>query len=239
MENLIKWNKKDYSLLRKEVNKFNRRIKELESFGRKILPEEIKYKDVKENIYSRKEFNRIIKQLEKFQERKSAEIKELESGEKISKWEYDVLKQNKKIAINRLSSDLIQKENENTNIKELNELKGTIKSIENLEKKSGKDFENTKQRLKKIGTSDFELKKAKTFQENFIKAMRNMGRREIVKFAKSFKNPIDFWNTIKDSNLADLDERYDIEKGIIQLSMDSDESYYYELEKLGIEYKRR
>lgn len=239
MENLIRWNKKDYSLLRKEVNKFNKRIKELESFGRSILPDKITYKDVKANIYSRKEFNRIINQLEKFQDRRSAEIKELESGEKITTWEYNVLKQNKKIAINRLSSDLMQKENENANIKELNELKGTIKSIENLEKKRGKDFENTKQRLMKIGTSDFELKKAKTFQDNFIKAMRNLSRKEIVNFAKSFKNPIDFWNVIKDSNLADLDERYDIEKGIIQFSMNSDESYYYELEKLGIEYKRR
>ena len=50
MENLIKWSKKDYSELRKTVNQFNRRVRELESYGREVVPEEVTYKEIKANI---------------------------------------------------------------------------------------------------------------------------------------------------------------------------------------------
>ena len=72
------------------------------------------------------------------------------------------------------------------------------------------------------------------FQENFISAYEKFGRSEIVEFAKSFKNPEDFWEAIKDSELIDLKQRYDVEEGRMQLAMSKDDSYYSELQKLGI-----
>ena len=74
------------------------------------------------------------------------------------------------------------------------------------------------------------------FQENFIKAYKGMKRKEIVKWAKSFNNPLEFYDAVKNSNLVDLQERYDVEAGLIILSMSKDDSYYFELSKLGISY---
>lgn len=238
MENLIRWSRKDYSLLRKTVNQFNRRIKELESFGQEVVPELVTYKDVKADITSRKEFNRRIRELEKLSERGQAKIVELESGEKITKWELNKLKNARTRATNRLQRELIAEQNSLTpSNKRINEIKATLKSFENLELKKGSDLKRLKSRLENQGISDYELKQAKQFQENFIKAYRKMRRKEIVKFAKSYKNPLDFYNAIKNTNLTDLQERYDVEEGLIMLSMSSDDSYYFELDKLGIKYK--
>ena len=63
-----------------------------------------------------------------------------------------------------------------------------------------------------------------------------MKRKEIVKWAKSFNNPLEFYDAVKNSNLVDLQERYDVEAGLIILSMSKDDSYYFELSKLGISY---
>lgn len=116
----------------------------------------------------------------------------------------------------------------------INEINATIKSFENLETLTGKDFERIRDRILNLGVSDYEMKRAQTFQDNFIKAYSKMGRSEIVEFAKSFRNPQKFWEAIKDSELIDIALRYDQEEGLVQLAMDSDSSYQYELQKLGI-----
>ena len=80
------------------------------------------------------------------------------------------------------------------------------------------------------------MKKAKIFQDNFIRVYKKLHRKEIVEWAKKYNNPQEFWNDIKDSTLVDLEERYDIEGGVIKVLGGKDDSYYFELDKLGIEY---
>ena len=138
---------------------------------------------------------------------------------------------------NRLSKELIEEENSlEPSSKRIQEIRSTIKSFESLEDKKLKDLKRLSKRAKALGVTDYELKKAKTFQENFIKAYKGMKRKEIVKWAKSFNNPLEFYDAVKNSNLVDLQERYDVEAGLIILSMSKDDSYYFELSKLGISY---
>lgn len=237
MENLIKWTKKDYSELRKTVNQFNRRVRELESYGREVVPEEVTYRDIKSNIYSRREFNRVIKELRRFQNRHEADVVTLDSGETLTRWELKNIKRGIQRATNRLSKELIEEENSlEPSSKRIQEIKSTIKSFESLEDKKLKDLKRLSIRAKALGVTDYELKKAKTFQENFIKAYKGMHRKEIVKWAKGFNNPLEFYDAVKNSNLVDLQERYDVEAGLIILSMSKDDSYYFELDKLGISY---
>ena len=223
-------------MLRKEVNRFNRRVRELESYGREVVPEEVTYKEIKANITSRNEFNRIIKEMQRLQKRSEAEIVTLESGEQITRYELGQIKRARTRAINRLQKELVEEENSLTpSNKRINEIKATLESFENLETLKGERLKRLKGRISTQGVSDYDLKKAKQFQENFIRAFRKMGRKEIVKIAKSFKNPIEFYNVIKNTNLTDIQERYDVEHGLIQLSMSKDDSYYFELEKLYLE----
>ena len=77
------------------------------------------------------------------------------------------------------------------------------------------------------------MKKASIFQENFIKAYKKMKRKEIVRIAKRFKNPMDFWEKIKNSNFADIKMKYDEDAGLIQFGEYSkDDNYIYDLLRL-------
>ena len=59
-------------------------------------------------------------------------------------------------------------------------------------------------------------------------------RKEAVEYAQSFKNPLEFWDAVKNSQLSDISLQYDVKEGIVGLNMDADDTYYYELFKLGI-----
>ena len=80
----IKWTRKDYAKLSSAVKKFN---KKLNTINKRYLPKEITYSEVKQNITSRRELNRIINSLNRFQKEGAEEIVKLPSGEKITKWE--------------------------------------------------------------------------------------------------------------------------------------------------------
>ena len=235
MDNMINWNRKDYGKLRSAITKFNNKIKKLESQGYSFLPEKVSYQDIKSGIFTRKELNRTITALNSFQKASATDILELESGSKITRWEKKILNRNKTYAIRSLTSELIGLENTlGTGNTRINEIKSTIESIEDWEKRSNYELKRIKQRLYYLGSYDVEYRKAKTFQMNFIETYSKFGRTEIVNVAKSYKNPIKFWEYIKDSELADLQQRYDQEQHRIKLNGTSDETYYHELSKLGI-----
>lgn len=237
MSGLIQWRKKDYKKLRSEINKFNRRINKLENSGKSIiLPDVLKYKDVKSNIYTRKEFNRVIKSIQAFNDNLSSQERTvLHSGLEITKWEERQLKKLKKTAVKNLTKELKELDRGfGTGNTRRNEIKSTLESLEGWENKRYEQFRRIRNRIKYLGYSDLEIKQAKLFQRNFIKAYKKMGRTEIVEKAKEFKNPLEFWDFIKNSELTDITLSYDQDAGMIRLNMDADDTYYYELFKLGI-----
>lgn len=232
----IKWTRSDYGKLSQAISQFNKNIKKLEAVESElILPDVVNYKDLKSGITTRKELNRLIRSLRRFSNPSKQKSVKLESGIEITRWEYTELKAERRRAERRLSGELAGIEvTFGTGNKRLNEIKGTIASLQKLEKATGNEFKRIRSRIKEQGTSDYEFKKAKIFQINFIKAFRGMGRKEIVEIAQKFKNPTEFWNYIKDSGFTELQEFYDEAEGILNFSMNSDDRYYYELQKLEL-----
>ena len=47
------------------------------------------------------------------------------------------------------------------------------------------------------------------------------------------KNPMDFWEFVKDSGLVDIEMRYDVEEGTLKLALSKNESYEFELRMLN------
>ena len=243
-QSLIRWKRSDYGSLQKAINQFNKTIKELESVDSNlILPDPLKYKDVKSDITTRQELNRIIGSLQRFSNPLKQKAVKLDSDIQITSWEYTELKRERRRAERRLTGELAGLEATlGTGNKRINEIKGTIKSLNKLENVTGEEFQRIRGRIKSQGVSDYDMKKAKQFQENFIKAFRNLKtkkgkrirRKEIVEFAKSFTNPIDFWEAIKDSEFIELQEFYDEAEGLSSFNMGSDERYNFELKKLGL-----
>lgn len=233
----IRWSRADYGNLRKAINRFNKTVKELESAeGDLVLPDVVTYKDVKSKITTRQELNRIIGSLRRFSNPAKQKAVKLESGIEITAWEYTELKSERRRAERRLSRELAGLEATSsfgTGNKRLNEIRSTIASMNRLES-SFSDFDRIRKRIKYQGASDFEFKKAKQFQDNFIKAFKEMGRKEIVEYAKKFSDPTEFWEAIKSSKFTEIQEFYDEAKGITQFAMEADDRYYMELSKLGL-----
>ena len=66
LPSFIKWTRSDYAKLSYAVREFNKTIDKLDNIDRNILPEEMNYKELRDNIYSRNELNRIVKSLRRF-----------------------------------------------------------------------------------------------------------------------------------------------------------------------------
>ena len=99
----IKWREIDLEKVRRAVTNFNKRIDYWAKKSPEIaesLPQKLSYKAVveamKEDIKYRKELNKEIRALEKFQpgKLKKSDFVEIEPGVKVTKWEYNRVKKN-------------------------------------------------------------------------------------------------------------------------------------------------
>lgn len=210
----IRWQRGDYITLGKAVSQFNKKINELQKDGSKdYLPDTLEYNEIKENITTRKELNRVINSLRRFKKEGAEDLYTLESGEQLTKWEMNEIRLQRNIAVRRLNQELEQL-NEPINgskfsriqmgSEEARKIESTLESIQKLESKKGFDFDRIKNRIKYIGTSDYTLKKAYIFRENFMKELENLKDntsefQKVYDFFKNINNPITFFNTTQKS----------------------------------------
>ena len=210
-ESLIRWKINDYKELEKAVNSFNRKIKRLERRGKTSLPETLDFVETRKEIRSRKELNRILKSLEGFKKSGSEEIVKLKSGTEIIKWEYGELKKARRRAKTNLTREAIKiLQTRNASIgmgdERLSQIESIIESFENLENKKGFEFQRTKKSIFIQGSIDINLKRAETFRRNFLESVKEASSFEnydkLVKELNKIKNPIDFYNKVKESQIA-------------------------------------
>lgn len=93
----IKWRKKDRVKLSRYVQKFNAKITRLEKANPEIAdaglyPDRLNVNDIIGIISTRKDYNRVIKRIDRFFKKDAASIKTLDSGVKITKYEYNEAK---------------------------------------------------------------------------------------------------------------------------------------------------
>ena len=103
----IKWKQTDYLTLGRAISKFNKVKNELERQEKDvILPAELDYKEVKENIRTRKQLNNLLSSLRKFGKEDSLQIYKTSSGDKITMWEHRELEKEKNRIVRRLNKKL-------------------------------------------------------------------------------------------------------------------------------------
>lgn len=232
MASKIRWSRSDYISLGKAVASFNKAVGRMTDTGI-IVPEMQSYSELKSSISTRQELNRVISSMKRFTNPMEQQGVKIESGLVITKWEQNEINKAQKRATRRLTGELAGIEATSTygtGISSANEINSTLEMFDRIFKStSSNQFRRRTSVLYNRGRLDYEMNKARIFQQNFIKAYRTMGRNEVVEIAQSFKNPMDFWNYIKDSGLTDIQMRYDVEKGILRDLVDPDESYLWEL----------
>ena len=235
MANKIRWSRSDYISLGKAVASFNKAVGRITDTGI-IVPEMQSYSELKSSISTRQELNRVINSMKRFTNPMEQQGVRLESGLVITKWEQSEINKAQRRATRRMTGELAGIEATSTygtGVSSANEIKSTLEMFDRIFKSTSSDqFRRRTSVLYNQGRTDYDMKKARIFQENFITAYEKMGRTAVVELAKSYKNPMEFWEFIKDSGLVDIQMRYDIEKGIVSTGSTPDESFMFELMNL-------
>lgn len=205
MAGSIRWSRKDYTALGKAVSSFNKKINELEQEGRKLyLPNLLDYKEVKEGILTRKELNRTINALKRFQKEGAEDIYKTQGGELLTKWEYKELKNLQRSARNNLNREIagLRLEGQPFPSSEEINLRYTLKNIKKLDTAEKSEFQRIKSRIEFVGSSDYEYKKALIWKENYMKTIERYsnyrGYDKLMKVLKKYQNPISFFHFFRD-----------------------------------------
>lgn len=216
-ESLIKWKRGDYVRLSKAVAKFNKKISSLQPSELSYLPSMRDYKDLKEEIKSRKELDRIVNALRRF-DVTGAEVKvTLPSGQELTKWEYKELK----LARNR-ATRMREKQAEEVlsgakfqgmGSEKISQYRMSIDYMNRLETMRGYNFKQAAELIEYIGSKDYALKRAEQYRDNFMKALEEMSNYDFYDKLKakldSVKNPQKFYELISQSEiLKDLFKFY-------------------------------
>lgn len=213
--NFIKWTKKDYQDLQRAARAFNRKIKVLEKYDLVDydLPDKVVYKDLKKDILTRAQLNQTLTSLAAFQKSKALDEVKLQSGEIISRWQSTELSKRAPLAIEKIKADLaeeIANEENRTSFRGLvneriDRLQQTLNTLENYDKKTGDALKYAIDRITKIGNIDYSLKKAQTFRDNFMYALKEGARNFknynlLKKELESIKDPREFYDRLKNSD---------------------------------------
>lgn len=209
---VIRWTRSDIARLSYAIRQFNKRVSELEVMDEKILPEEYKYKELKEAIYSRRELNRVIKSLKRFGRESQQKLVTIPSGEVITQWEFSELKKAQKRANRRLvdrAREIVESDKNVMGDREFKNLTRTKESIEDLFNRKGSEFVRTKLRTLKWGVTDLELKEADIYRQNFMNSLQEMSNYDnyeiLYNKLNSIENPIQFFKYVQQSStLSDL-----------------------------------
>lgn len=224
---LIKWTRKDYGKLRSSVNRFNKRIDELQQLDLNVkLPTKLNYSDLKEDILTRKQLNQTLSTLKRLNFKSAMDEVEIASGEIISKWEFNDVIKRREIAIDYVTKQ-IEEETKKQTYKGLKNdrlirLEKTLKTLENFQNKEGDKLRYALERIKKIGNIDYEIKKAKTYRDNFMYALKDgastfKNYKVLKERLEGIKNPKDFYEFVSQNDtLMDLFLWYDDETGTLK-----------------------
>lgn len=120
---MIRYDKKLNQEIYQTVYKFNKKVRSLDSKNKNIkIPDLVSTKDLKSKdpanpfySYNRTDLKRRLREMKKFIQKGSEEVKVMPSGEVFSKWEYGILQNQRRTAIRRIKKQ----------IKELEETKQT------------------------------------------------------------------------------------------------------------------
>lgn len=244
-QSLIRWKKGDYIKLGQAVSRFNKRIKELESIDVDYLPDLKDYKEIKDEILSRNELNRVLKSLRSFSKEGMNKPVDLPSGNTITAWEYNEVKKAKNLSIKRLTQEKIAiklgEKYVGMGDERIDTIDSNIKNIESFETLKDFEYKDTKERILKLGSKDYELRKAMIYRDNFMNSLKEMRTYDnydlLVKKLEKISNPIKFFDFIQQSDtLSDLFLYYS-DKATAQTYggfASNQDAFNYALEELGI-----
>ena len=244
-DSLIRWKRGDYIKLSKAVASFNRKINELDVNEAKYLPDLKDYKELKETIMSRRELNRIVNALRRFNAEGAETKVTLPSGQDITKWEYHEIKLARNRAIKTLETEkasiTLGMKWKGMGDERIDQINATISHMSRLEQDRGLPFQGNMALIFKLGSYDKGLNEAEQFRINFMNALEELSTYDnyelLKKKLESIKNPKNFYEYVRNSEvLSDLFLYYK-DKATAQTYggfASNQDAFNYALEELGL-----
>lgn len=228
-EYLIRWQRKDYNNLRKAVNQFNKKIREIDKLDNNLdLPNLVKYQDLKSDILTRKQLKQTISSLNRIKFKNAFDEIKLTSGDSVIRWEYNDVIRKQPIAIEKVQKSLeeeylkLPKDFKGLKNDKIQKLESTLRTLNNFQNKTGDSLKYSINRIRKLGQVDYEMKKAQTFRDNFLLAIKEgassfKNYKMFYEDLKKIKNPKEFYDFVKNSDtLMDIFIWYNDETGTLQ-----------------------
>lgn len=193
----IQWTRGDYITLGRAVSDFNKKIKRLESEEINYLPEQRDYKEVKENIKTRKELEKVLASLRSFKQKGAEELYK-KSAEPITKWEYQQTQKEIRAYKAKIRYQLKKLGERPKNLmgdgKEKT-LKAELQGVKSFYKRTGKEYQELKKKIEFKASHDYKYIKALYYQENFLKELEDLAKESdefqiVYDYFKSIKDPI-------------------------------------------------
>ena len=88
----IRYDKKLNQEINRTIKNFNQKIARLEKQERELLPSKITKKDLKESVYTRRELQRKLRELQRFSKRGAEDIIETKGGARLTRYDYQNIK---------------------------------------------------------------------------------------------------------------------------------------------------
>lgn len=219
-EGRINWKNYDNLSLGKAVANFNRKINKIKTEENKLyLPNELDFKEVKENILTRREYNRVIQNLRNFNKEGAEELYRNDAGEEMTVWEKDIIQSEINTGLRRLNKELRGVDRSKYPFETAHEkdIKKQINNLKKFQTSKGFEFSELKRRAFNQGRADLEMRKAIVYRENYMKVLKDHYQNfdnydKLIKYLNRFKNPISFFNVMKntgDENIVDIYMIYD------------------------------
>lgn len=176
----IRWRKKDIELLKRKVKNVNAKTRRLEKTNPEIAPEKTSFKELKNLIKNRKEFNKLINSMDSYTKRNSKPMENKE-GLKVFSFDWDLYKLKEKRENERrapLLEELTSKSRTSRG-EELGYTPGLGSLKENALKPINKDFNNMKKENWKKAVSyidkaldpEWRAKMNRLAQQNYIRGL--------------------------------------------------------------------
>lgn len=152
-QQLIKWTSQDEKRLEKVVADFNKRVQKLKAKTKRgkrgYIPDEISFGGTKRLIKTKDELERIIDEYSKFKGKEALKKVTLKSGKEITAWEKEKLQKEQKRAINRLRREMKKEKRPEYRMgtPEYQYLKGSLESVKNFQKLTGKKLQKAIKRI--------------------------------------------------------------------------------------------
>lgn len=171
----IRWRNEDITKLRNHVRKFNAKItREIKKNPKlkEFLPERLNVNELRDTITTRRDFNNIIKSVNRFMDKKATQIVTLGNGVSLTRWEKREL-QYKRAAINN------RKREQRKIVGEVPKGRaGTLeqydaRDLKRLDEVPKAAFEGLRKRIYRESTEDYKKRKDEQMLANWTQAVFN------------------------------------------------------------------